>query len=103
MLSIHNLNAWYGPSHILQNLNLEVGRGEVVALLGRNGAGKTTTLKSIMGLLGKTRGSIRFKGQELVGQPAHQRSTICGWALWRPTKCRRKRRLSKRSLKHFRA
>jgi branched-chain amino acid transport system ATP-binding protein len=73
MLSIHNLNAWYGSSHILQNLSLEVGRGEVVALLGRNGAGKTTTLKSIMGLLGKTRGSICFQGQELVGQPAHKR------------------------------
>jgi branched-chain amino acid transport system ATP-binding protein len=73
MLNIKNLNAWYGPSHVLQGIDLQVGKGEVVSLLGRNGAGKTTTIKSIMGLLGKTQGSITFKGQELISRPAHHR------------------------------
>ena len=57
MLQISNLNAWYGASHVLQDINIEVAKGEIVCLIGRNGAGKTTTLKSIMGLLDKTRGS----------------------------------------------
>jgi branched-chain amino acid transport system ATP-binding protein len=73
MLQIGNLNAWYGASHVLQDINIEVSRGEIVCLIGRNGAGKTTTLKSIMGLLDKTRGSAIFKGRELLGQPAHLR------------------------------
>jgi branched-chain amino acid transport system ATP-binding protein len=73
MLTIKNLNAWYGSSHVLQNVNIEVQRGQVVSLLGRNGAGKTTTIKSVMGLLSKTNGSMQFKGQELMGQPAHRR------------------------------
>jgi len=73
MLTIDRLNAWYGPSHILQNVSLEVGRGEVVSLLGRNGAGKTTLLKSVMGLLRKTGGDVRFKGKPLLGLPAHER------------------------------
>jgi len=49
MLQISNLNAWYGASHALQDINIEVAKGEIVCLIGRNGAGKTTTLKSIMG------------------------------------------------------
>ncbi|MGX8014214.1 ABC transporter ATP-binding protein (plasmid) [Mesorhizobium sp. ORM8.1] len=65
MLQIADLNSWYGQSHILQGVNIEVEEGEVVTLLGRNGAGKTTTLKSIMGLAGRTTGSIRFRGQEI--------------------------------------
>ena len=73
MLQIGNLNAWYGASHVLQDINIEVAKGEIVCLIGRNGAGKTTTLKSIMGLLDKTRGSAIFKGRELLGQPAHLR------------------------------
>jgi branched-chain amino acid transport system ATP-binding protein len=73
MLQISNLNAWYGASHVLQDINIEVAKGEIVCLIGRNGAGKTTTLKSIMGLLDKTRGSAMFKGRELLGQPAHLR------------------------------
>jgi len=73
MLTINKLNAWYGASHVLQDLELNVKKGELVALLGRNGAGKTTTLKSIMGLLGRTTGSIVFKEQELTEQPAHAR------------------------------
>ena len=57
MLEIRNLNAWYGASHVLQDVSIEVSKGEIVCLIGRNGAGKTTTLKSVMGLMSKTRGS----------------------------------------------
>jgi branched-chain amino acid transport system ATP-binding protein len=76
MLHVGNLNAWYGASHILQDINIEVAKGEIVCLIGRNGAGKTTTLKSIMGLLDKTRGSAIFKGQQLLSQPAHVRFAL---------------------------
>ena len=76
MLQISNLNAWYGASHALQDINIEVAKGEIVCLIGRNGAGKTTTLKSIMGLMDKTRGSAIFKGQELLNQPAHVRFAL---------------------------
>jgi branched-chain amino acid transport system ATP-binding protein len=67
MLEVSNLNAWYDESHVLHGMDFTVGEGEVVTLLGRNGAGKTTTLKSIMGLVPNRRGSIRYRGQELVG------------------------------------
>ena len=67
MLEIRNLNAWYGESHVLHGVDLSIERGELVTLLGRNGAGKSTTLKSIMGLLDKREGSIRFEGRELIG------------------------------------
>jgi branched-chain amino acid transport system ATP-binding protein len=67
MLEVKRLNAWYGESHILHGMELEVREGEVVTLLGRNGAGKTTTLKSIMGMVGRRQGSIRFKGSETIG------------------------------------
>jgi len=73
MLQISNLNAWYGASHVLQDISIEVAKGEIVCLIGRNGAGKTTTLKSIMGLMDRTRGSVIFKGKELLTQPAHVR------------------------------
>ena len=76
MLEIGNLNAWYGSSHVLQDIGIEVAKGEIVCLIGRNGAGKTTTLKSVMGLLDKTRGSVKFKGKELLGQPAHLRFAL---------------------------
>src|SRR3954452_18632383 len=76
MLQVANLSAWYGSSHVLQDVSIEVGRGEIVCLIGRNGAGKTTTLKSIMGLMGKTRGSVNFKGKELLGQAAHVRFAL---------------------------
>jgi branched-chain amino acid transport system ATP-binding protein len=76
MLQISNLNAWYGSSHVLQDISIEVAKGEIVCLIGRNGAGKTTTLKSIMGLLDKTRGSAVFKGKELLNQPAHLRFAL---------------------------
>jgi branched-chain amino acid transport system ATP-binding protein len=67
MLEVRGLNAWYGESHILHGVDLEVREGEVVTLLGRNGAGKTTTLKSIMGMVGRRSGSIRFKSSETIG------------------------------------
>src|SRR5271168_1235909 len=66
VLSVQDLQAWYGESHILHGINFNVNAGEVVTLLGRNGAGKTTTLKSIMGIIGKRAGSIKFDGQEII-------------------------------------
>ena len=76
MLQVSKLNAWYGASHALQDISLEVNKGEIVCLIGRNGAGKTTTLKSIMGLMGRTRGSVTFKGEELLRRPAHVRFAL---------------------------
>lgn len=73
MLEVDNLNAWYGTSHILQGVSLEVRKGELVCLIGRNGAGKTTTVKSIAGLIPRAKGSVKFEGIELLGQPAHAR------------------------------
>ena len=67
MLEVKELNAWYGESHILHGIDFDVAEGEVVTLLGRNGAGKTTTLKSIMGMVGRRRGSIKLKGTETIG------------------------------------
>ena len=67
MLAVRGLEAWYGESHILHGVDFDVGEGEVVTLLGRNGAGKTTTMKSIMGLVGRRAGSIRFEDAETIG------------------------------------
>jgi branched-chain amino acid transport system ATP-binding protein len=75
MLQVDKLNAWYGASHVLQDIKLEVKQGEIVCLIGRNGAGKTTTLKSIMGLV-KTGGSTTFKGREILAEPAHKRFAL---------------------------
>ena len=66
VLAVQDLQAWYGESHILHGINFNVNAGEVVTLLGRNGAGKTTTLKSVMGIIGKRTGSVRFGGQEII-------------------------------------
>jgi branched-chain amino acid transport system ATP-binding protein len=66
VLSVENLQAWYGESHILHGIDFKVNAGEVVTLLGRNGAGKTTTLKSVMGIIGKRTGSIRFDSQDIT-------------------------------------
>ena len=66
VLTVNDLQAWYGESHILHGINFNVKAGEVVTLLGRNGAGKTTTLKSIMGVIGKRSGSIRFDNKEII-------------------------------------
>ncbi|HYG89329.1 MAG TPA: ABC transporter ATP-binding protein [Azospirillum sp.] len=72
MLEISDLHAFYGESHVLHGVSLEVRQGEVVTLLGRNGAGKTTTMRSIMGIVGKRTGSIRFQGKELIGMTQHR-------------------------------
>ncbi|MGC1694420.1 MAG: ABC transporter ATP-binding protein [Pseudolabrys sp.] len=66
LLSLADVQAWYGESHILHGVTFNVQQGEVVTLLGRNGAGKTTTLRSIMGLVANRDGSIRFEGRELI-------------------------------------
>ena len=66
VLSVQDLQAWYGESHILHGIDFNVNAGEVVTLLGRNGAGKTTTLKSVMGIIGKRTGSIGFDGKEII-------------------------------------
>jgi branched-chain amino acid transport system ATP-binding protein len=71
-LEISKLQAWYGESHILHDVNLSVAEGEVVTLLGRNGAGRTTTLRAIMGLTGRREGSIKINGQETVTLPTHR-------------------------------
>jgi branched-chain amino acid transport system ATP-binding protein len=74
MLEVTGLNAWYSESHVLHGIDFTVREGEVVTLLGRNGAGKTTTLKSIMGLVPRREGSIRFRGDELI----HARPDVVG-------------------------
>ena len=66
LLSVGGLEAWYGESHILHGVTFDVRAGEVVTLLGRNGAGKTTTMKSIMGIVGKRKGSVRFETSETI-------------------------------------
>jgi branched-chain amino acid transport system ATP-binding protein len=72
VLAAADLHAWYGESHILHGMNIEIRRGEVVTLLGRNGAGKTTTLKAIMGMVARRTGSVRFDGHELIGLPSNR-------------------------------
>ena len=72
LLQATHLCAWYGAAQVLFDVNLTVGRGEVVALLGRNGAGKSTTLKALMGLMAKKTGSIEFFGNRIDRQDAHQ-------------------------------
>ena len=71
LLSVRGLQAWYGKSHILQGVDLEIGAGEIVSLLGRNGAGRSTTCKAIMGQLDLT-GSVRFRGADLAGRKPHR-------------------------------
>ena len=72
MLTIKNLNVYYGAIHAVKDLNMEVGDGEIVTLIGSNGAGKSTTLHSISGLIKPKTGSILYKGEEIVGVPAHK-------------------------------
>ena len=71
LLAVRDLHAWYGESHILHGVDFDVREGEVVTLLGRNGAGKTTTLKSVMGIVGRRRGSVTFGGEELIHRPSN--------------------------------
>ena len=71
LFEIKNLHAFYGKSHVLHGVDLEVGQGEIVSLLGRNGVGRSTTVKAAMGQVNAT-GSIRFKGEEIIGGKAFQ-------------------------------
>jgi branched-chain amino acid transport system ATP-binding protein len=68
LLTVKDLQAWYGESHVLHGVNFEVRAGEVVTLLGRNGVGKTTTLKAIMGIIESRTGSVRYEGTELIAR-----------------------------------
>ena len=70
-LTVEGLNSYYGPAHILFDVALDVGDGEVVALLGRNRAGKSTTLRTIVGLVAQRTGRIVFEGRDVSDQPTH--------------------------------
>ena len=72
VLSVANLHAYYGESHILHGVDFNINRGELVTLLGRNGAGRTTTLKAILGLTGRRTGSIKIAGQEAIQLATHK-------------------------------
>ena len=72
LLTVEGLNAWYGRAHILRGVDLTVGLGEVVALMGRNGAGKSTTMKAVMGLLPERRGKMVFAGTDVAALPPHR-------------------------------
>jgi branched-chain amino acid transport system ATP-binding protein len=71
-LEIRDLHGWYGESHVLHGVNLDVREGEVVTLLGRNGAGRTSTLRAILGLIGSRKGSVKVRGRETVGMSTHR-------------------------------
>jgi branched-chain amino acid transport system ATP-binding protein len=76
LLQANKLNAWYGAAQILFDVDLQVKRGEVVALMGRNGAGKSTTLKALMGMLAKRRGSVNFMGHDIIKSEPHQAAAL---------------------------
>ena len=71
-LEVADLHGWYGESHVLHGVNFRVDEGEVVTLLGRNGAGRTSTMRSIMGLIGTRKGSIKVRGTETIGMATHR-------------------------------
>src|SRR5262249_6931180 len=73
LLAVEEIHTYYGKSHILDGVSLEVGRGEVVGLLGRNGVGKSTTLKAVAGLVPPSRGEVRVGGRPITRWPAHRR------------------------------
>jgi len=75
-LEIRDLHAWYGESHVLHGMALEVAHGEVVTLLGRNGAGRTSTLRAVLGLTGRRAGSVKVNGVETTGMPRHTPSRL---------------------------
>lgn len=71
-LEIKDLQAWYGESHILHGVNINIPKGQVITLLGRNGAGRTTTLRALLGLTGTRKGSIKIHGVEAINLPTHK-------------------------------
>lgn len=71
-IRINDLHAFYGESHILHGIDMSIGQGELVTLLGRNGAGRSTTLKAIMSMVGRRTGSIVINGTETINMPAHK-------------------------------
>jgi branched-chain amino acid transport system ATP-binding protein len=71
VLEVRNIHAYYGVSHVIQGVSLEVQKGEIITLIGRNGAGKTTTLKAILGIVPPKSGTILFEGQEITRWPTH--------------------------------
>ncbi len=73
ILDVKNLNAWYGASHVLHGVSFAVEPGEIVALVGRNGAGKTTTMRTIMGLMSRASGEVKFDGKKIMTLAAHER------------------------------
>jgi branched-chain amino acid transport system ATP-binding protein len=80
MLTLEGVNSYYGKSHVLHDVSLHVGRGEVVGLLGRNGVGKSTTLKTIIGLVAPAAGRIAFEGRDIAGLPPHRIARLgIGW------------------------
>ena len=76
LISVEGVHTYYGKSHILHGVSLQVGKGEVVGLLGRNGVGKSTTLKTIMGLVGASEGRVTYEGQSILGLPPHKLARI---------------------------
>jgi len=76
LISVEGVHTYYGKSHILNGVSLEVGRGEVVGLIGRNGVGKSTTLKTIMGLISASAGRIVYEGRSITGLPSHKLARI---------------------------
>ncbi|RJL04785.1 ABC transporter ATP-binding protein [Paracoccus siganidrum] len=72
LLEVAGLHAWYGESHVLHGVDLHVDEGEMICILGRNGMGKTTTLRTIMGILRKRQGAIRFAGRDMMSVPLHR-------------------------------
>ena len=72
MLEVRGIHGYYGQAHILSDVSLTVAKGEIVVLVGRNGAGKSTTIKSIMGMVRVTAGSIAYQGEEILGEPSHR-------------------------------
>jgi branched-chain amino acid transport system ATP-binding protein len=76
LVTVEGIHTFYGKSHILHGVSLEVGRGEVVGLLGRNGVGKSTTLKTVMGLVRPSQGAVRYEGQAITGLAPHRLARI---------------------------
>lgn len=76
LLEVSNLNAWYGESHVLHGVDMAVGEGETITILGRNGVGKTTTLRTIMGIIRSRKGEIRFGGRDMLSVPLHKTAHV---------------------------